>query len=194
MEAKKEEPRKEITIKTSSERKIIDLSEISLSLDGYDDLFSDFDPRPSGQRALSEDFLAEAKRASLDKPGGSLKLKFLVPKNMRKISEESVIKNRLREHFRHHHKLLSEESSRITRMGFMFAILGIILMFIATLVLFNFGDGNLLASFTVVLLEPAGWYLLWEGMNLIIFRAKERKIELEFYKNMSRAEIQFLSY
>ena len=33
---------------------------VSLWLDTYEDIFSDFDPRPYGQRALSEDFVAEA--------------------------------------------------------------------------------------------------------------------------------------
>ena len=37
--------------------------EISFWLDSYDDLFSDFDPRPYAQKGFSEDFLDEAKRA-----------------------------------------------------------------------------------------------------------------------------------
>ena len=39
--------------------KLLQQSEISLLLDSYDDIFSDFDPRPYNQRALSQDFLAE---------------------------------------------------------------------------------------------------------------------------------------
>ena len=42
-------------------QKILEMSEISLILDTYDDMFSSFDPRPYSQRALSEDFLSEAK-------------------------------------------------------------------------------------------------------------------------------------
>ena len=59
----------------------VDLREgnISLILDDYNDLFSDFDPRHYSERALSDDFLAESKRASRDKPAGSLEVKFLVP-------------------------------------------------------------------------------------------------------------------
>lgn len=48
-------------------KEIIDKAEISLVLDTYDDIFSDFDPRPYGERALSSDFLDEAKKAARDK-------------------------------------------------------------------------------------------------------------------------------
>ena len=72
---------------------------ISLILDSYDDIFSDFDPRPFAHRALSDDFLLEAKRAARDKQG-SLELRFLIPKNERKLDAETIIKGRLREHFK----------------------------------------------------------------------------------------------
>ena len=36
---------------------------ISIVLDSYDDLFSDFDPRPYRIRALSDDFLLECKKS-----------------------------------------------------------------------------------------------------------------------------------
>ena len=41
-----------------------------LDLNSYDGLFSDFDPRPTEQRALSDDFLLEVKRAARDKEIG----------------------------------------------------------------------------------------------------------------------------
>jgi len=34
-------------------KKLLQLSEISLIIDTYDDIFSDFDPRPYSQRALA---------------------------------------------------------------------------------------------------------------------------------------------
>ena len=36
---------------------------ISLILESYTDIFSDFDPRPYDQRTLSDDFLLECKKA-----------------------------------------------------------------------------------------------------------------------------------
>ena len=52
---------------------------VSLWLDTYEDIFSDFDPHPFGQRALSEDFLAEAKRAVRDRRDEVPELRLLVP-------------------------------------------------------------------------------------------------------------------
>ena len=50
-------------------------SEIPLWLDNYNDLFSDFDPRHYSNRALSQDFLEELKRASRDKQTKTVNLK-----------------------------------------------------------------------------------------------------------------------
>ena len=36
----------------SEKQKLLEISEISLLLDSYDDIFSDFDQRPYAQRAL----------------------------------------------------------------------------------------------------------------------------------------------
>ena len=49
-------------------------------------------------------------------------------------------------------------------------------------------------SFLVVFLEPAGWFLFWEGSDLVIFDSKKKKPDLEFYEKMTRANIGFLSY
>ena len=59
-------------------QKLLGLSNISLSLNSYDDIFSGFDPRPYSQRALSDDFLAESKRASRDKELDGVELIFLI--------------------------------------------------------------------------------------------------------------------
>ena len=43
-------------------KELLEKTQISLWLDDYADIFSDFDPRPFSQRALSDDFLNEAKK------------------------------------------------------------------------------------------------------------------------------------
>lgn len=59
--------------------KIFRQGNISLILDSYDDIFSDFDPRPFSEKALSDDFLVECKRAARDKDRSVVELKLLVP-------------------------------------------------------------------------------------------------------------------
>lgn len=167
-------------------------SEISLSIDSYDDIFSDFDPRPFSQRALSVDFLDEAKRASRDKE--EIELKFLMPSILRNFETEKTIKNRLREHFKKHAKETEAECKQTIILGIRFIIAGIIFMFLATLILYKFKEASFLSTFLVVLLEPAGWFSFWEGLNLAIFESKKKKPEAIFYKKMANCKITFLSY
>lgn len=181
------------SLKEEDKQKLLKMSEISLWLDHYDDIFSDFDPRPYSQRALSVDFLDEVKRASKDKPLEYLELKFLVPKDEREVSREFIIKKRLRDHFKRHISLLQKEKKDIINQGLLFIAFGIILMFIATYILIQL-EKNLLNSFLVVLLEPGGWFLFWEGLNEIIFGSKKVKPDIDFYKKMSGCRIDFLSY
>ena len=182
-------------IQNHEKETLLKMSEISLWLDNYNDIFSDFDPRPYSQRALSDDFLQEAKRASKDKVSGSLELQFLIPHDKRNTQLENTIKKRLREHFKKHYLQINQEVKGIIRKGLIFMFFGIIFMFLATFILFKYGsEKNILMSFLIVLLEPAGWFSFWEGLNLIIFNSKKKKPELDFYEKMSSSEILFLSY
>lgn len=170
--------------------------EISLRLDKYDDIFSDFDIRPYSKRALSIDFLDEIKRAANDKDRNGLDLVFYAREKDRDESQEAVIKERLTAHFKRHHHLLSVEKGRTLRMGTGMVVLGVIFMILATLIIFEDPAQNMLLSFLVVFLEPAAWFLLWEGMDQIIFNSKNINPELDFYRKMSHSKgrIHFKTY
>jgi len=172
---------------------VLDRLKISISLDDYTDIFSDFDSRHFSQRTLSDDFLIEAKKASKEKIAG-LELNFLIPKAVRKPNEESVIRKRLKDYFKKQHHLEKMKILNIRKFGARFSSIGIILMFLATFILFNFPEKSFLMSFLVVLLEPAGWFLLWEGMNQMIFEPKKLKEDMEFYRKMSSCEVNFFEY
>jgi len=179
--------------KSKRERVSVDgLGKISLMLDDYNDIFSDFDPRPNLVRSLSVDFLDEIKRATRDKKEG-LDLSFLIPQHLREIKEETVIKKRLKNHFKKHYETSRQEVKSVVREGILFVAFGVVLMFLATYILFTFKESTFLTTFLVVILEPAGWFLFWEGLDLIIFEPKKRSHELVFYKKMTRAKIYFNS-
>lgn len=167
---------------------------ISLQLDDYDEIFSDFDPRPHSEKALSVDFLEEAKRASIDKPTGQLELRLLIPEKLRDHGIESVIKKRLKSHFEKHAKEMDAEKRRVVRRGTTFVLSGILIMFITAVILYEYPVPNLAVNFLIVLFEPAGWFLFWEGLDIVLFESKEVLPELEFNKKMAKAYINFQSY
>lgn len=174
----------------------VEIPEIVLRLEHYNDIFSDFDIRPYSKRALSIDFLDEIKRATSDKENGAVELIFHVPEKDRDEGMETTIRGRLVEHFKRHHHLLAEEKKRITKLGIWMVAMGVVCMVAATFVVFEDPSRNLLLSFLVVFLEPAAWFLLWEGMDQIIFNSKSLDAELNFYRRMSspHGNIHFKSY
>src|SRR3989344_1546468 len=174
----------------------VEISEISLRLEQYSDIFSDFDIRPYSKRALSFDFIEEVKRATYDKNEGEIEIVLHVPEKERKEYEEEVIKERLAAHFKRHFHLLSKEKRRVVKLGSTMVFLGIISMIAATLIIFKDPADDLFLSFLVVFLEPAAWFLLWEGMDQIVFNSKNINPDFNFYRKMSnsRGQIHFKSY
>lgn len=167
-----------------------------LRLNKYDDIFSGFDIRPYSERALSVDFLDEIKRASRDKGDGNIELTILIPERLRNEHEEVVIRERLAAHFKRHHGILLKEKLHVKRVGVAMIAMGIVCMLAATFALSENISRNFLLSFLVVLLEPAAWFMLWEGMDQVIFTSKNLNPELNFYHKMANAHerIYFKSY
>lgn len=171
-------------------------TKIPLRIDNYNDIFSVFDARPFVSKALSDDFLTELRRASRDKAAGEIEIELSSPKARRNARDEATIKRRLLEHFKKHHEMLAKDKNSMIKRGITFAAMGILLMLAATYVLFEFAQNSFLTSFLVVLLEPGGWFFFWEGLYLIILEPETKRIirELEFYRKMSLAKIEFISY
>lgn len=163
---------------------------ISLILEDYQDIFSDFDPRPYSEKALSDDFLQECKRAVRDKKEG-FELRLLIPKKARNASSESKIRTRLNEHFAHHFWEKSKEISNIKKQGILWFLLGTALLMAETL-LYQYDSFFLRLIKTMMI--PAGWFSFWEGLGKIFITSREKSPELEFYKKMASCKIYFLSY
>ncbi len=172
--------------------KLLDASEISLVLDTYDDIFSDFDPRPYDHRSLSQDFLAEAKHAARDKISG-LELKFLIPKALQDAGKEGLIELRLREHFEKHAHMIRQEITSGRLRGIVLVIIGMLIT-VAAAALGYFFKQNVAAEIAVVVLEPAGWFTIWNGLDMSVFATRGKGVDLSFYEKMQDAEITFEAY
>jgi hypothetical protein len=173
--------------------KLLSMSEIGLWLDTYDDIFSDFDPRPYSERALSDDFLFEAKKASKEKTSGKIELVFLIPENARNKEAEDLIKKRLHEHFRKHHSMLEVELRQARRNNYLSVGFGMLLLMGATYLELT-RDSQPVFSFIKVVLEPSGWFFSWVGLDKLLYGSADKKNDLRFYHKMMKCEIVFLSY
>lgn len=166
---------------------------ISLWLDDYENFFSDFDPRPFSQRALSDDFLYEAKKVTHEMKPGVFDVTFLVPHNKRNKTEEEIIKTRLQAHFRKQFARMEKDYKRIIRKGIMLTVVGVLLMLGAISAL-HLSQINFAYEYSRVILEPAGWFTAWYGLDHIFYLSKEDKHEMAFNKKMSHAEFRFDAY
>jgi hypothetical protein len=165
---------------------------LSLWLDTYEDIFSDFDPRPYAQRALSEDFLAEARRAVRERRDDVPELVFLVPAPARNPDDETIIRKRLREHFRHHADRLAREHRRGLWRSLAIAAAGFAVM--AASALLRRQPETLARTLLHVILEPAGWFAVWFGLDHLFYASRELGREQAFYRKMARAEVVFSAY
>jgi hypothetical protein len=163
--------------------------EIPLILNSYNDRFSNFDPRPYSQRALSKDFVLECQKASADKKG-DIELKLFIKKEARNLKEEELIIKRIKDHFRKHFLEKKKELFNLRLIGFIWFFVGCLMIVITTF----FGqEGNFIVRMLVAIAHPAGWFFLWEGMGKIIIHSKEKKEEHIFHKKMNKIKISFLS-
>ncbi len=188
-----EKPISKHSISDKAAGKILEMSEISLWLDDYDDIFSDFDPRPYSQRSLSDDFLSESKKASRDKDANKLELRLLIAEGKRDLKNETLIKKRLREHFNKHAHLLRKEIKETKRKSIIQVIAGGLMILGATYVN-SIDSGNFLSRLLFVLLEPAGWFLTWFALEKMFYTTESMQSEYNFYEKMSKCDIIFSSY
>ena len=167
-------------------------SEIRFALNKYDDIFSDFDPRPVPLKGFSDDFLSEAKRASVVKEE-KIDFIFMMPKEERNLKEEARIEDRLKKYFKKHLDILEKEKNKMIKEGVIFTIIGMALMMVATYLLFKFKNESLWANFFVILFEPAGWFVFWHGLDNVIFEPRDINPDLDFHRKMANATIKFTS-
>jgi hypothetical protein len=168
---------------------------ISLILDSYDDIFSDFDPRPYSEKALSDDFLNECKRAASDNREDGFEFRLLIPTAKRNVNEEIVIKKRLKAHFQKHYNREKHDLNEIRLSGWKWIGLGLVIMFLAYLTYSDFiTKHEMIKNLILIFSEPGGWFIFWIGGEKIIYGTREKKALHDFYKKMTTAKIYFFEY
>jgi hypothetical protein len=174
------------------ESELIQQANIPLVINSYMDIFSSFDPRPYSEKALSDDFLIECKRAARDKPDSSIELILAVPKSRRNLNDEFKIKKRLRDHFRKHFIEKERDMNKIKREGVIWVIMGILINILVVSGLLNF-ESNLLHTILGIFEVPS-WFLIWEGMGKIFLESRKLEPDFIFYRKMANCEVVFRGY
>lgn len=178
--------------KANEGKQLMMLRDISIWLDNYDDIFSDFDPRPYSERALSDDFLVEVRKVCKEKEEQISELKLLMPADKRQGDQEAVITKKLHVHFKKSHGQYEGQYKNAFRKGVLFTLIGMLLMLAASY-LSAMRSEVFLINVLLVISEPSGWFLVWSGLDTIFYTSKQNKREFDFYNKLAKSKIAFFS-
>lgn len=168
------------------------MADLSLWLDYYDDIYSDFDSRNYLKRRVSEDFLYELKNALKYKKERISDLLLLLPQDKRDEPNEKAIAESLNNFFIAQFRLQADHCRYKFNRGILLGIAGILLMTLNSLISFK-GVHSLPLVALRVLMEPGGWFLLWASFDFLFYDWKELKKEREFFMELSEMNIHFKS-
>lgn len=168
---------------------------VMVALDNYEDIFSDFDTRPFAERGLSDDFLKELSRRTLETPKGEFEVLLVLPKSMRKEKDEATIKNRLRKHFSHELKRIHAVREAKRRHGYSYFGVGAGLLLLEVYLIEQSQNVSpLVFAASQAIALPAGWFFAYTGLEKILQPYGEDKEIYEFVKKMQSAVYLFTSY
>ncbi|WP_339629732.1 hypothetical protein [uncultured Maribacter sp.] len=166
---------------------------ISLWLDSYNEMFSDFDPRPYSKRTVSDDFILQIRKVAKNRYRKKMTLKILLAESVRNKQDEKVISDHIHNYFQKNHEKLLKEKRNTNRKGFLFTTVGILLMIIASYISFLKSE-SYYTHVLLILFEPAGWFMFWTGLDIIVNYSGRKRKEIDFYTHMVRTEIEFSTY
>lgn len=179
-------------MKKSSSNKNALLRDLNIWIDSYDDLFSDFDSRHFSERAVSDDFILQMHKLAEEKEDFIKTIRFQIPAKMRDEKSEKIIIDRLTSDFRREYIRFSSELNASRRNGVIMALIGLI-AFATTVVIMSLEGNELWQNMLRVLFEPAGWFLIWSGLDKIFFSGKPIKRKRDFYARLEKSKVEFVS-
>lgn len=169
------------------------MNELSLWLDSYDDIYSDFDSRHYLKRRVSEDFLYELRNALRYKKEKINDLFLLLPSERRDEMSEKIIIDSLQDFFREQHRYAGDKCRCKFYSGLWLLIAGVIVMSVNSFIGYRTGRDTFPLNALQVLLEPAGWFLIWAAMDFLFYDYKDLLKERNFYRELAAMAIHFRS-
>lgn len=154
--------------KKRAEQRVQDLREIGVVIDTWDDIFSDFDPRPLSERTVSGDFIDELKKRYKETQAGDFIITIYAPVSLRDEESERMVINRLRKHFRYKFLQKKRVITTIRIKGVVFVAVGICALSFFTLATYFKFMSELKLQVLSIIFVPLGWFGIWEGFSKIV--------------------------
>ena len=168
------------------------MAELNLWLDSYDDIYSDFDSRHYLKRRISEDFLYELRTEMKYKDHHSGDMVLLLPQESRDEPAEKIIAVSLTDFFTSQFCFHHDKCRKKLNKSILLFVAGVIIMLLNSWVSYYSAESFPIV-FLKVLLEPAGWFLVWAALDFWFYDFAELKKERNFYKEISETHIHFKS-
>ena len=174
------------------EQRIKDIKEISIAIDTWDDIFSDFDPRPLEMRALSEDFIAELRKRYREARRGQFLINIFLPESMKDEKTEKSVIHRLKTHFKSRSLQRQKELNGIRLRGSIFVMGGIFSLGFLTYITYAKTFTELAIEIIGIVLMPLGWFGIWEGFSKIVDTSPIFMQEEVLFNKLSKATYKFI--
>lgn len=174
-----------------TQQKIKSLKEISIVIDNWDDIFSDFDPRPPGERVLSEDFILELKKRYRETRKGIFIVIIHAPLSLKDETTEKKVVKQIKRHFKYRFLQRKKESKNLRIRGIAFVIMGICSLGFLTLITYYKFFSNLTIELLGIIFMPLGWFGIWEGFSKLVDTSPTFVKEMRLFNKLSSATYRF---
>jgi hypothetical protein len=176
---------------SSVKQRLADINSISIAIDTYDDIFSDFDPRDVVDRDLSEDFIKELARRHRQGVKGKYDVVIVAPKAIENQAIEKKITARLNKYFHQKYLRYKKSIDELRKRGAIYIAVGMLLLAALTLVAYFGRMERLTIELMGIIFMPLGWFGIWEGFSKIVDIPFRLGSDTMVYKGLSKAVYKF---
>lgn len=167
--------------------------DISIWLDKYEDLFSQYDSSELKARTLSDNFLEEMRKMVRKVPASGIELKFNLMQSAPDAQNEALIGDNIHDYFTCHAKAAQQEKADIIRSGMVRIVAGFALI-TCLLMVRNKWSAVLALHGLEMMLDPLGWFLIWTGLEMVFVQAKKEQPAIDFNLKMATAKLTFITF
>ena len=166
------------------------MAELSLWLDSYDDIYSDFDSRHYLKRRISEDFIDELKASMKYKTEHPDTLLLLLPAQLRNEAVEESIAFSFKKQIKERVDALDQKARIRWNRGMSLLIAGVLTMIVESIVFYKVSPGYFTILLRIVM-EPAGWFMIWNGLDFLLYEYRSIVRGNSFYREVVAMTIHF---